>query len=92
MLLPPDTAPLAEALSSLYALSVGLNDQLAGSAGTLSTDLTNINNQMAGVFDTMFSTVEDLTDLRLDVQDLSLVEAYRRDRGAIADSKNAGSG
>ena len=52
--------------------SVGLNDQLAGSAGTLSTDLTNINNPMAWVFDTLFSTVEDLTDLQLDVQDLSV--------------------
>ncbi len=90
LLLPPDTAPLAEALSSLYALSVGLNDQLAGSAGTLSTDLTNINNQMAWVFDTLFSTVEDLTDLQLDVEDLSLSEAYRHDRGAIAACRNSG--
>ncbi|MBQ9687410.1 MAG: hypothetical protein IJV41_12830, partial [Oscillospiraceae bacterium] len=90
LLLPPDTAPLAEALGSLYALSAGLNDQLAGSAGTLSTDLTNINNQMAWVFDTLFSTVEDLTDLQLDIEDLSLAEAYRRDRGAIAVCKNSG--
>ena len=90
LLLPPDTAPLAEALNSLYALSVGLNDQLAGSAGTLSTDLTNINNQMGWVFDTLFSTVEDLTDLQLDVQDLSMTEAYRRDRGAVAKSRNSG--
>ena len=90
LLLPPDTAPLTEALNSLYALSVGLNDQLAGSAGTLSTDLTNINNQMAWVFDTLFSTVEDLTDLQLDIQDLSLTEAYRHDRGAIAACRNSG--
>ncbi|MCR5089133.1 MAG: hypothetical protein K6C08_06460 [Oscillospiraceae bacterium] len=88
LLLPPDTASLAEALNSLYALSAGLNDQLAGSAGTLSTDLNNINNQMAWVFDTLFSTVEDLTDLQLDIEDLSLAEAYRHDRGAIANSKN----
>ena len=90
LLLPPDTAPLAEALNSLYALSTGLNDKIAGTAGTLSTDLTNINNQMAWVFDTLFSTVEDLTDLQLDVQDLSMTEAYRRDRGAVAKCRNTG--
>lgn len=91
LILPPDTAPIAEAMNSLYLLSAALNDKIAGTAGTLSTDLTNINTQMARVFDTMFATVEDLTDLQLDIQDLSLAEAYRRDRGAVAKCRNSGS-
>ena len=43
-----------------------------------------ISNQISWVFDTMFNTIRDLTDLHLDVTDLSTLEAYRRDRGAVA--------
>ena len=90
LLLPPDTSHITDALHYLHTLSAGLNDRVSGTVGALAGDITNISNQISWVFDTMFSTIRDLTDLHLDVTDLSTLEAYRRDRGAVAKCRNSG--
>lgn len=91
MLLPPDTAELTEALDSLWWLSSNLNSKIDGSVSTLAGDVTRISDQMAQVFDTLFATVEDMADIRLETEDLSASQAYKRNRGAIDACVNEGS-
>ena len=86
-----DNSALSDALTNLYAESSIVMDLARESSGTLASDLRSVAGQIGNVFDTLFSTVSDLSNVGVETDDLSESEAYVRNTGAVAGCLNQGS-
>ena len=85
-----DTTALSSALSNMYGESTVFVGLARDATGSLAADIRRVTDQITNVFNTLFSTISDLTNISPETDDLSESEAYSRNTGAIASCTNQG--
>ena len=85
-----DTTALTSSLSNMYGEASVFMDLARDATGSLASDIRRVSDQINNVFNELFSTVSNLTNVTPETDDLSETEAYSRNTGAIASCYNRG--
>ena len=85
-----DTSALTEALFNMQAEVMNITQLAASDVTVMADDLRRVSEQMGAVFSALYNTMANLGGVTGETYDLSLSEAYTRDVGAIAGSRNTG--
>lgn len=85
-----DLSALNNALYNMYAQTGALVDTAKTTLGNVGDDIQDISHQMGYIMNLLFSVMSEDGSGMIEVQDMSLSEAYEHSEGAIADCVNRG--